>query len=159
AFLPDVLGGVNPYWGPEARRKQQTLVTTVVGRFRDVPFLAWDLINEPSISEHLWQTRPNGDPIELAAWNEWLSKRYPDRAGLAAAWNVPLDSLSGTVSLPGELEFSSRGMYVGHNSLRVYDYFLFARSEERRVGKKRTPQTPAKDKKKKKPNKKQPNSH
>jgi hypothetical protein len=126
AFLPDVLGGVNPYWGPEARRKQQTLVTTVVGRFRDVPFLAWDLINEPSISEHLWQTRPNGDPIELAAWNEWLSKRYPDRAGLAAAWNVPLDSLSGTVSLPGELEFSSRGMYVGHNSLRVYDYFLFA---------------------------------
>src|SRR2546429_219079 len=98
AFLPDVLGGVNPYWGPEARRKQQTLVTTVVGRFRDVPFLAWDLINEPSISEHLWQTRPNGDPIELAAWNEWLSKRYPDRAGLAAAWNVPLDSLSGTVS-------------------------------------------------------------
>src|SRR5436309_7477709 len=30
------------------------------------------------------------------------------------------------LSLPGELEFSSRGMYVGHNSLRVYDYFLFA---------------------------------
>ncbi|HEY6944218.1 MAG TPA: hypothetical protein VI431_03690, partial [Candidatus Acidoferrum sp.] len=25
-----------------------------------------------------------------------------------------------------ELEFSSRGMYVGHNSLRLYDYFLFA---------------------------------
>src|SRR5207247_10021049 len=51
---------------------------------------------------------------------------YPGRPGHAAAWNVPLDSLSGTVSLPGELEFSSRGMYVGHNSLRVYDYFLFA---------------------------------
>lgn len=126
AFLPDVLGGVNPYLGPEARRKQQTLVSTVVGHFRDVPFLAWDLINEPSISEHLWQTRPNGDPIELAAWNEWLSKRYPDRAGLAAAWNVLPDAISGTISLPGELEFSPRGMYVGHNSLRVYDYFLFA---------------------------------
>ncbi len=126
AFLPDVLGGVNPYLGPEARRKQQTLVSTVVGRFHDVPFLAWDLINEPSISQHLWQTRPNGDPIELAAWNQWLSKRYPDRAALAAAWNVPPDSISGTISLPGELEFSSRGMYVGHNSLRVSDYFLFA---------------------------------
>ena len=126
AFLPEVLGGVNPYLDPEARRKQQTLVSAVVARFHDVPFLAWDLINEPSISQHLWQTRPNGDPIELAAWNQWLSKRYSDRAALAAAWNVLPDSVTGTVSLPGELEFSSRGMYVGHNSLRVYDYFLFA---------------------------------
>src|SRR5919108_6307286 len=125
AFLPEILGGVNPYLDPHALRKQQTLVSTVAGRFHDVPFLAWDLINEPSISQHLWQTRPNGDPIELAAWNQWLSKRYPDRAALAAAWNVP-DSLAGSISLPQELEFSSRGMYAGHNSLRVYDYFLFA---------------------------------
>src|SRR5438270_12704132 len=87
----------------------------------------------------------------MAAWNQWLSKRYPDRAALAAAWIVPPDSIEGSISLPGELEFSSRGMYVGHNSLRVYDYFLFAqetfldwvramrekRSEERRVGKER----------------------
>lgn len=126
AFLPEVLGGVNPYLDPQARRKQQTLVSTVVARFHDVPFLAWDLINEPSISQHLWQTRPNGDPIELAAWNQWLSKRHPDGAALAATWNVLPDSLAGTISLPQELEFSSRGMYVGHNSLRVYDYFLFA---------------------------------
>ncbi|PYT91474.1 MAG: hypothetical protein DMG36_18180 [Acidobacteria bacterium] len=126
AFLPEVLGGVNPYLDPQALRKQQTLVSTVVARFHDVPFLAWDLINEPSISQHLWQTRPNGDPIELAAWNQWLSKRYPDRAALAAAWNAPHDSIAGNISLPGELEFSSRGMYEGHNSLRVYDYFVFA---------------------------------
>jgi hypothetical protein len=126
AFLPEVLGGVNPYLDPHALRKQQTLVSTVVGRFHDVPFLAWDLINEPSISKHLWQTRPNGDPLELAAWNQWLSKRYSDRAALAAAWNVPPDSIAGNISLPDELEFSSRGVYEGHNSLRVYDYFLFA---------------------------------
>lgn len=126
AFLPEVLGGVNPYLDPHALRKQQTLVSTVVGRFHDVPFLAWDLINEPSISQHLWQTRPNGDPIEMATWNEWLSKRYPDRAALAAAWKVPPDSIAGSISLPDELEFSSRGIYAGHNSLRVYDYFLFA---------------------------------
>jgi len=126
AFLPEVLGGVNPYLDPHALRKQQTLVSTVVSRFHDVPFLAWDLINEPSISQHLWQTRPNGDPIELAAWNQWLLKRYPDRAALAAAWNVTPDSIAGTISLPDELEFNSRGAYEGHNSLRVYDYFLFA---------------------------------
>lgn len=126
AFLPEVLGGRNPYLDPEALRKQQTLVSTIVGRFHDVPFLAWDLINEPSISQHLWETRPNGDPIELAAWNQWLSKRYPDRAALAALWSAPPDSVAETISLPQELEFSPRGMYEGHNSLRVYDYFLFA---------------------------------
>jgi len=125
AFLPDVLGGENAFLDPEAVRRQQTLITAVVSRFHDVPFLAWDLINEPSFSKHLWQTRPNGDAIELAAWNAWLSARYPDREKLAALWNVPPDSISGTISLPSEEEFSPRGMYVGANSLRVYDYFLF----------------------------------
>jgi hypothetical protein len=126
AFLPEVLGGANPYLDPEAIRRQQTLISAVVTRFHDVPSLAWDLINEPSISQHLWKTRPNGDPIELAAWNRWLNVRYPDRAKLAALWNVPADSVSGTVSLPKEDEFAQRGMYTGVNSLRVYDYFLFA---------------------------------
>jgi len=70
--------------------------------------------------------RPNGDPIELEKWNEWLAKRYPDRAALAAAWNLPVSEVQGTVALPEEIEFAARGMYVGHNSLRVYDYNLFA---------------------------------
>jgi len=68
AFLPDVLGGVNPYLDPEAMRRQRTLISSVVARFHDVPFVAWDFINEPSISQHLWTMRPNGDPIELAKW-------------------------------------------------------------------------------------------
>ena len=126
AFLPEVLGGRNPYLDPQAVRKQQTLVSSVVARFHDVPFLAWDLINEPSFSKRLWMMRPNDDPVELAAWNDWLTKRYPDRAALAATWNVLPESVAGTISLPVEDEFSSRGVYVGQNSLRVYDYSLFA---------------------------------
>lgn len=126
AFLPEVLGGVNPYLDPEAVRRQQTMITSVVARFHDVPWLAWDLINEPSISQHLWTMRPNHDPIELAKWNEWLSKRYPDRAALAAAWNLPASEVQGTVPLPEDIDFAPRGMYVGHNSLKVYDYYLFA---------------------------------
>ena len=126
AFLPDVLGGTNAFLDPAAVRRQQTLVSAVVSKFRNVPFLAWDLINEPSFSRHLWTMRPEGDPIELAAWNEWLSKKYPDRQKLAALWNVAPDSVSGTISLPAEQEFAPRGMYVGVNSLRVNDYFLFA---------------------------------
>jgi hypothetical protein len=126
AFLPEVLGGVNPYLDEEAVRRQRTLITSVVSRFRDVPFLAWDFINEPSISKHLWTMRPNEDPIELTSWNEWLSRRYPDRAALANAWNLPVSEVQGTIPLPEEIEFSQRGSYVGRNSLKVYDFFLFA---------------------------------
>ncbi len=126
AFLPDVLGGTNAFLDPEAVRRQQTLISAVVARFHDVPYLAWDLINEPSFSKQLWRTRPNGDAIELADWNRWLSERYPDRAKLAALWNVPPASVAGTISLPTEDEFVPRGMYTGTNALRLNDYFLFA---------------------------------
>jgi hypothetical protein len=125
AFLPDVLGGSNAFLDQEAIRRQKTFIFAVVNRFHDVPFLAWDLINEPSFTQQLWRTRPNGDPIELAAWNAWLTAHYPDRAQLAAAWNIPPDAITGTISLPTEEEFSPRGMYVGINSLRIHDYFLF----------------------------------
>jgi len=126
AFLPEVLGGENAYLDPEAVSKQRTLITSVVARFHDVPFLAWDFINEPSISHRLWTMRPSRDPIELEKWNEWLNKRYPDRAELAAAWNVPAVSVTGPLPLPEDIEFTQRGMYAGRNSLKVYDYFLFA---------------------------------
>ncbi len=126
AFLPEVLGGVNPYLDPHAVRRQRTLISSVVARFPDVPFLAWDFINEPSISQHLWTMRPDGDPIELASWNDWLAKRYPDRAALGAAWNLPVNAVQGSVPLPEDIEFTLRGAYVGRNSLKVYDFFLFA---------------------------------
>ena len=126
AFLPEVLGGANAYLDPQAVRKQQALVTAVVSRFQGVPWLVWDLINEPSFSKHLWTMRPNGDPIELARWNEWLTKRYPDRAALAAAWNVLPATTQSSIPLPEEVEFTERGRYIGHNSLKVFDYSLFA---------------------------------
>jgi hypothetical protein len=126
AFLPEVLGGVNPYLDPEAVRKQATLVSAVAARFHDVPFLAYDLINEPSFSKRLWTMRPNGDWIEAQKWNEWLDKHYPNRAALAAAWNVPITSVQGAIPLPEEIDFSPRGMYNGRNSLRIYDYERFA---------------------------------
>src|SRR5262249_15494695 len=126
AFLPEVLGGENAYLDPEAVSKQRRLITSVVARFRDVPFLAWDFINEPSISHRLWTMRPSRDSIEREKWNEWLNRRYPDRAALAAAWNAPSVSATGPLPLPEDIEFTQRGIYVGHNSLKVYDYFLFA---------------------------------
>jgi hypothetical protein len=126
AFLPEVLGGVNPYLDPEAVRKQKTLILAVAARFHDVPFLAYDLINEPSFSKRLWTMRPNGDWIEQQKWNEWLTAHYPNRADLAVAWNVPITSVQGKIPLPEDIDFAPRGMYNGHNSLRIYDYEMFA---------------------------------
>lgn len=128
AFLPDVLGGANAYLDPEAVRRQTNLVSAVVARFHDVPFLAWDLINEPSFSHHLWQMRPNGDSFELAEWNGWLSAHYSDRTALADAWNLPSLSSDQILPVPDESEFAPRSMYTGPNSLRLYDFFEFAQA-------------------------------
>ncbi|HKD03736.1 MAG TPA: hypothetical protein VKB77_14965 [Terriglobales bacterium] len=125
-FLPDVLRGTNPYLDPDAVRRQQTLIAAIAARFHDIPWLVWDFINEPSISQHLWTMRPNGDRFELEAWNDWLNRHYSDRAALRAVWNLPESAASGTVSLPEDVEFTPRSMYAGPNSLRVYDYYLFA---------------------------------
>jgi hypothetical protein len=126
AFLPEILGGVNPYLDLEAVRKQKNLVASVAKRFHDVPFLAYDLINEPSFSKHLWTMRPNGDWIETQKWNDWLNKHYSSREALAAAWNVPITAMQGTIALPEDIDFTPRGMYNGHNSLKIYDYEMFA---------------------------------
>ncbi len=126
AFLPDVLGGANAYLDPQAVRRQETLVSSVAERFHDVPFVAWDLVNEPSFSKHTWQMLPNGDGYELSAWNRWVDAKYTDRAALAEAWGLPALGKDETLPVPSEQEFNPRGMYDGHNSLKLYDFFEFA---------------------------------
>ena len=71
--------GSNPYLDPAAIEAQQAYLKAIVSRFRDVPFLSFDLINEPSFDnpKRLWiGNSPNGDPNELTAWKHWLEKRY-----------------------------------------------------------------------------------
>jgi hypothetical protein len=131
AFIPEVLGGENPYLDPEAIRRQKEMIVPFVERFHDVPYLAWDLINEPSFSnpQKTWETRPNGDRFELAAWNAWLNKHYTDHGAIAEAWRsvpVPQDA---SIPLPSEAEFSTRAQYEAwpsNNSLRAMDYQHFA---------------------------------
>ncbi|HUK31409.1 MAG TPA: cellulase family glycosylhydrolase [Candidatus Acidoferrum sp.] len=131
AFTPEVLGGSNPYLDPEAIRRQKEFVGAFAERFHDVPFLAWDLINEPSFSnpQKTWQTRPNGDAHELIAWNAWLGKHYSDHGAIAEAWRSIPVAEGAQVPLPAEPEFSSRAAYESwpsSNSLRAMDYEHFA---------------------------------
>ncbi len=136
SFIPEVLGGADAYLDPEALRRQKELLITVVERFKDVPYLSWDLINEPSFAnpQQLWMTRPNRDRFELAAWNEWLRARYVSRAAMAEAWQVVLPPEPELVPLLAEEEFSTQAAYRtarGSNALKLYDYYLFAQEKFR----------------------------
>ena len=136
AFIPNVLGGGNAYLSLDAVRREKQLVLTFVHHFRKVPYLMWDLINEPSFDNPnmLWMTRPNGDGAELAAWNQWLSKRYPSRAALAAAWDQAIIPKNEPVPVPRDLQFSPSAPYATGrflNSIEAHDFYLFAQQEFR----------------------------
>lgn len=145
AFVPDHFGGENAYLDPVALGAQDRYVHSIVQRFHDVPFLAWDLINEPSANKNTWKTLPQGDAYEQAAWRRWLKQKYPDEAALLAAWSEPSFGVGRALQSrptatppevsaqdplafpePGAFEFD--GVRSGYNPLKVYDYYLFTQS-------------------------------
>lgn len=142
AFLPDNFGGANAYLDPAAWRGQELFVSSLVKRFHDVPFLAWDLINEPSANGNLWKEQPAGDAFEQKAWREWLSVKYPDQAKLLHAWAEPSFGIGRDLqlqpstsapeaagqdpfALPKAGAWGFDSVRSGYNPLKVYDYFLF----------------------------------
>jgi hypothetical protein len=140
AFVPDAFGGSHAYLDPEARNLQDRYVTSLVRRFHDVPFLAWDLINEPSANKNVWRTVPQKE--EESAWRNWLKQRYPDEAALLAAWAEPSFGIGRALqshptatepeaaaadpfALPEAEAFDPDAVRGGHNLLKGYDYDLF----------------------------------
>jgi len=132
--------GSNPYTDPIAIRAQQNYTLSIVRRFKDVPHLSWDLINEPSFSnpKRLWRgNTPNNDPTELAAWRAWLAEKYGKLDVLARAWNVTPEELGSfqAIPLPGQEDLSHE-RYGNPRLVRAVDYNLFAQEMFRRwVGK------------------------
>lgn len=131
AFTPEVLGGGNPYLDPEALRRQQAFVRSVVEPFKDVLFLMWDVINEPSFDnpKRLWSTRPNGDAHELRSWNQWLTTKYADRGAIQSAWKTVLPK--GPLPVPAERDFSVRSANEAGRPLASYDFHVFAQEQLR----------------------------
>ncbi len=129
--MPPTLGpGSNPYTDPVAIQAQKEYVSSIASRFKDVPFLSWDLINEPTFSnpeKHFSGNVPNGDPTETAAWRRWLEQRYKTNAGLADAWGVTPEEVPafGNIPLPDAADLSAR-RGGSSRALRAVDYNLFA---------------------------------
>jgi hypothetical protein len=142
AFYPDEFGGENGYLDPAAVNAESLYVQSLVERFHAVPFLAWDLINEPSANRNLWRTLPDYDPFEQAAWRKWIADRYPDRAKLLHDWAEPslgigrdlqarptaMDTemaAEDPLALPKAGSLSPDAVRSGFNPLKDYDYALF----------------------------------
>ncbi len=120
----------NPYLDAGTVAAEQAYVESVVRRFRKVPWLSWDLINEPSFSNSrtiFHGNVPNGDPTELSAWQGWLETHYRSLPKLADAWRVTPESLGGWSSIPlpkpADLGYSR---YGNAGEARALDYNLFA---------------------------------
>jgi hypothetical protein len=131
----------NPYLDPASLVSEKAYVSSVVDHFKDVPFLSYDLINEPSVSNpyHVFQgSYPNGDTAETAAWRKWLSQKYDGKLdALANAWRVTPDKLSSpdspssfdAVPLPKAQDLaagSHDNRYGNADEVRALDYNLFA---------------------------------
>jgi len=124
----------NPYTDAGQVQLEQAYVRSVVERFKDVPWLTWDLINEPSFSNprHIFRGNyPNGDATEAAAWHDWLRRKYDNNlVALGTAWGVPPGQLVSfdEVSLPSPTDLlPSRSGNL--NEIRALDYNLFAQDE------------------------------
>lgn len=122
--------GSNPYIDPVAIEAQLAYVKAIASRFKDVPYVSWDLINEPSFNnpKRPWKgNSPNGDPVETAAYQRWLEKKYGAIEQLAAAWRVPVSELGtfNKITTPSfeDLELARSG---NPRLARAIDFNLFA---------------------------------
>ncbi len=120
----------NPYLDPSTVHAEQTWILSIVRRFHDIPWLSWDLINEPSFSNPktiFHGNLPNNDPAELAAWQSWLRKHYSTLPALADAWRVTPDELAAWERIPlpkaADLAYDR---YGNADEVRALDYNLFA---------------------------------
>ncbi len=120
----------NPYLDVALVRAEQRYVLSVVRRFGHIPWLCYDLINEPSFSNPrivFHGNVPNGDPAELTAWHRWLRGKYAHLDDLESAWRVPAGQWPSFDSVPlPEASDLTYSRYRNPNEVRALDYNLFA---------------------------------
>jgi hypothetical protein len=120
----------NPYLDKSTVQAEHDYVLSIVRRFAHVPWLSYDLINEPSFSNPrviFHGNVPNGDPAEVSAWQSWLQTRYTSLGTLADAWRVTPAQLGDWKSIPlpkqADLTYDR---YGNPDEVRALDYNLFA---------------------------------
>jgi hypothetical protein len=129
AFLPPAYGGSNPYLDPRSIYAQKSFIGAFARRFKNVSWVHWDLINEPSYSSlaKLWRTRPIGDQHEALAWRQWVSalhqRNNETEAKLRSIWHVPDNS--NVLGVPREEDFAQTAVQVDKRPRKVRDFREF----------------------------------
>jgi hypothetical protein len=126
AFMPEVFGGVNPYLDQDAVRRQSEFVESMVRPFSHVPYLIWDVINEPSFDnpKRLFGTHSNGDAAEADKWNKWLMHKYGSRGAIESTWRASFPE--GPIPPPGDRDMAAQSANEDGRPLAIYDFNLFA---------------------------------
>lgn len=123
AFLPPQFDGDNPYLDPKSLQGQKALVRALARRFAGVPWVHWDLINEPSYAPRskLWSTKPIGDAHEATAWNEWIQTRHGGASNwaLASLWS---DASDHPRAVPTDEDFTRDPVQVGRHPRKARDF-------------------------------------
>ena len=120
----------NPYLDAGSLKSEHGYVLSVVSRFGRIPWLCYDLINEPSFSNPrliFHGNVPNGDAAEVTAWHTWLQGRYKSLDVLADAWRTTPGELKSFEAVPlPKLADLSYDRYGNAMEVRAFDYNLFA---------------------------------
>jgi hypothetical protein len=126
AFIPPSYGGTNPYLDPRALEGQKALLTLLASRYRGVPWIHWDLINEPSYAppEGVWQNLPIGDENERRAWGEWLRARHGDDDG--AIRDLWRDASGDLLGMPKGDEISQNFIRENRRPRKARDFAEFS---------------------------------
>jgi hypothetical protein len=125
AFTPPLNGGTNPYLDPRAIEWQKTFITLIAKRYKDINWIHFDLINEPSYSppNDIWKNSPAGDQYEKTDWAKWLSKKHKlNSSGLQNLWR---DSKGDIYSVPAESELTYRIYKQDRRPRKALDFNLF----------------------------------
>lgn len=131
-FYPPLFEGINPWLDPRSLQGQQDFVAVFARRYADIELIAWDLINEPSFGDpaHVFATRPipHYDTFEVAAFQQWLAKRYT-LSELQLRWRETPANLPTWERVLPPLKTDYATLVIQnytHNMLKVADFTLFS---------------------------------
>ena len=125
AFLPPANGGTNPYLDPRAIEWQNTFTALIASRYKNVGWINYDLINEPSYS--LPDKISDGDAYwrrtEHQAWKEWVLQHHPNN--LATIFDDWRDGTGDPFSLPRVDELSYQRIREDRRPRKALDFERF----------------------------------
>ncbi|QBC45080.1 beta-galactosidase [Iodobacter fluviatilis] len=137
-FTPETWEGHNPYLDPRAIAAQKRFISAIVSRHKNTSYVHWDLINEPSMfnpEQIFLGPRSVQDPVEIAAFRNWLQQQHSDINIWQQRWGQSPTSLPDwhTVLPPNAQEVAFNPTEISPKQHGIWlDYTLFTQAMHKR---------------------------